>query len=305
MGWWPVFCTKCGASIPEGATFCTNCGTPLSSGQTGGTNVADGGSALGPGDVRPSRPKRSRGLVVAAIVLCVVALVAVGLVLWEVVGPGLPFGREAEDTTQVEAVAPDASGESDAEPDAEPAPDAGDAEPAPSEDDAGTAPSDETTEPTNEAPSGSASQGMAAVTSVTASSVLPGDSITSYYGPNNLIDGSLSTGWVEGVDGSGVGQWFQLDFATPQDVHGVVICPGYAKSRELFEQNGCPTKVRVHFSDGAHMDVVLEDALTPGVEMQSFGTEEAHRTDYLRVEILEVRPGSSFDDTVVSEFSFY
>lgn len=294
-----MFCTKCGATIPDGATFCTRCGSPAFAGQTGDKGLTDEGSARDSRDGRSSRPKRPRGPLVAAIALCVVALVAVGLVLWEVVGPGLPLPEAAENSAQVEPAAPNVQDNLGVES----APDAD--EPTSSEGGAATTTLDEAAEPTDESSSDAANQGMAAVTSVTASSVLPGDRITSYYGPNNLTDGSLSTGWVEGVDGSGVGQWFQIDFSTPQDVHGISICPGYAKSQELFEKNGCPTKVRVHFSDGGYTDVNLQDSLTSGTEMQTFSTDGTHRTSYLRVEILEVRPGSAFDDTVVSEFSFY
>lgn len=73
----------------------------------------------------------------------------------------------------------------------------------------------------------------------TASSTLAGGS----YGAGNLVDGRADTAWCEGVEGDGVGQWFELRAAPgtklSQHCHlqGLAFVPGYAKSQPVFENN--------------------------------------------------------------------
>lgn len=333
-----MFCTNCGAQVPDDAGFCTNCGAALSPVSAEGAadatarmpaaapaspQAAPTPDQAAPGAPSPA-PRRPRTALVAGIACLVVLAVAGGLTAYHVLGPGLPLPWLAsEDAAGEDAEAEGAdAAETDAEEEstADEAEDAGDDQSPDADDGAATGEdgrsSGEVMEPTDGASAGGVAgganagmggdeyQGMDAVASMSCSSVLAGDEVTSYYGTANLTDGDLSTGWAEGVDGTGVGQWFQLDLATPQTVNRLNICPGYAKSQKLFRENGCPTRVRVHYSDGTYTELELRDQLVEGSEIQSFSTEEPHTTTYLRVEIVEVRPGTVYDDTVISEFSF-
>lgn len=348
-----MFCTECGAQIPDDAAFCTNCGasTAVANEKDPSTPTADSAFSADavPGNTvpnaqtpdftqplygssvqqqptaqqqptesqppfvpsEPPRRKRSRRPIIAVVILCVVLLAAGGLAAYHFLGPGLPLpwlANESSDTHEEE----DANTEQDANKEDEEKETSDDKDESDTQDnestDEETAQKDLQNNSSGDSASdstSSAQQGMAAVSSTEASSTLAGDNVTSYYGPDNLIDGDLGTGWAEGVDGPGVGQWFQINFSTPQEVFGVALCPGYAKSQKLFEQNGCPTRVRVSLSDGASMEMTLQDSLTSGTEMQAASFENTHLTSYVRVEILEVRPGSYYDDTVISEFNIY
>lgn len=337
MGGEAMFCTSCGTQVPDDAEFCTNCGTALSpAGVAGPTDDTARMPVAAPGvpDAVPApdqtvptapAPRRPRTALVAGVACLAVALAAAGgLAAYHVLGPGLPLPWLASDDAAEEG-ADAGRDDADAE-EGSPADDAGAGEDAgddaSSDDDADLESgedgrsSGEAAEPTDGASAGGVDgganagmggdeyQGMDAVASMSCSSVLAGDEVTSYYGTANLTDGDLSTGWAEGVDGTGVGQWFQLDLAGEQTVNRLNICPGYAKSQKLFRENGCPTRVRVHYSDGTYTELELRDQLVEGSEIQSFSTEEPHTTTYLRVEIVEVRPGTVYDDTVISEFSF-
>lgn len=342
-----MFCTECGAQIPDGAAFCTNCGASTSvanrkdpspptiestfsddaaSGNTvSNAQTPDFTQPLYEGSAQqqptkkqppfvssePPRRRRSRGPIIAVAILCIVLLTVGGLAAYHFLGPGLPLpwlANESSDTNEGE----DANTEKNVDQEDE------EKESSEDKDEGGRQDNESADEEAsqkdlqNNRSSGSTSdskssaqQGMAAVSSTEASSTLAGDNVTSYYGPDNLIDGDLSTGWAEGVDGPGVGEWFQINFSTPQEVHGVDLCPGYAKSQKLFEQNGCPTRVRVSLSDGTSMEMTLQDSLASGTEVQEASFENTHLTSYVRVEILEVRPGSYYDDTVISEFTIY
>lgn len=336
-----MFCQECGAKLLDDAVFCTECGAPIppENRQTNAASQYDtvpqydaafqydavpGVDATTPmstpqvednfptqnypqtaGNIPPQK-KTNKGLIAACVIVAVLALAGGGLAAWHFLGPGLslPGMSQEEEASEKDA---DATQDEEAseEKKEERADDADKDEKDEKADKDDEAAREAEESSNNGASSNSGATGMAAISGVSSSSTLQGDDVTSYYGPNNLIDGDYSTGWAEGVSGTGVGEWFQVDFSSPQEVHGIAICPGYAKSQKLFAQNGCPTAIRVYFSDGTTMDATLQDSLTSGVEMQGISTETTHTTDYIRVEIVSVRPGSYYDDTVISEFSFY
>ena len=99
-----MFCTNCGASLPDGAKFCTSCGAQLDGAQP----------ATAP---QPAR-RRRRGPVIAIVCAVVVLLAAAALVatrllgLWGVEPPTVSFGsREQMEVSRVTRIVPrDASG---------------------------------------------------------------------------------------------------------------------------------------------------------------------------------------------------
>ena len=86
-----MFCTKCGAKLPEGAKFCTHCGAPVAEPPKPGANAAPApkprpaaapsaprtvGASYGAGPASAKAKKGSKmpALVVAALVVCAVAV---------------------------------------------------------------------------------------------------------------------------------------------------------------------------------------------------------------------------------------
>lgn len=51
--------------------------------------------------------------------------------------------------------------------------------------------------------------------------------------PGNVIDGDLTTGWVEGVSGQGIGETITVYFDGTYLVSGIEIYAGYQKSDDL------------------------------------------------------------------------
>lgn len=303
-----MFCTNCGAELRDGSTFCTNCGARLASAEdapapTKQIPVMQAPSEREGFNDEPEPPRRSYGPIVAICLIAVLVLAAGGLAAYHFLGPGLPLpGTAAQDAPEVAmGDFPEAASEEEAETEKaetekaeETDPDTTAEEDPAAEEPVATDDPDVTDEPTAQSPP---------VFSVaTASSTLAADSIAS-YGAEHLIDGDITTGWSEGVSGTGVGEWFELSADSPQLVSGMRLFAGYHKSSDLFRKNACPTKVRVEFSDGTSEEMSLGDV--------SFGKEvtlnfaRQHETTYVRVYILEVRSGTDFSDTVVSEATVF
>lgn len=142
---------------------------------------------------------------------------------------------------------------------------------------------------------------MSGVISVTASSYLSEPNLNLYHTPERTVDGSLSTAWVEGIDGSGVGESISFTFDRTYLVSGMRINAGYQKSEELYWMNARPASLTVTFSDGTQQTVPLRDVnarqdITFGAPVE---------TQSIRLTISSLYEGTTYADTVISEVSFY
>lgn len=77
--------------------------------------------------------------------------------------------------------------------------------------------------------------------------------------PENVIDGSYRTAWVEDASGDGIGEWLKLSFDRTYSINGVSVSNGYKKSSDLYQKNSRAEKIRLHFSDGSYRDYTLKD----------------------------------------------
>lgn len=136
-------------------------------------------------------------------------------------------------------------------------------------------------------------------TSVEASSVLPPENgIT--YDPNNLFDNSLETAWQENAAGNGVGEWVRFGFGHKVTLSAIEIANGYQKGGTLFSANPRVQTLRVEYSDGTTQQVRLYD----DTGFQEI-TPASKPTEWLRLTILSVYPGDTWDDTGFSEVRLY
>ncbi|MGC9523250.1 MAG: NADase-type glycan-binding domain-containing protein [Anaerolineae bacterium] len=139
---------------------------------------------------------------------------------------------------------------------------------------------------------------------VTASSHLPADTYGTYH-PYAAIDGQKETAWVEGVAGSGVGEWLQLSFPESVEVHALNVDIGYDKSADLFAKNNRVREATLHFSGGQAVTVTFDDVrgLQPVSLTDLLGGPVT--TDWVRVTLAAVTPGSRYDDTCIAEIEVY
>lgn len=117
------------------------------------------------------------------------------------------------------------------------------------------------------------------------------------YGPGNLLDGKLSTAWVEGVSGNGSGERIVLSFSQPRQLAGFEIVNGYAKNRDIFRKNARVQTARVILSNGDSQIISLPDTM----RASSYSFAQPVETTWLEIQIETVFPGSKYTDTAISE----
>ncbi len=112
--------------------------------------------------------------------------------------------------------------------------------------------------------------------------------------PLELGDGLTNTGWMEGVDGLGCGEFVSAQINDSTELRSFRILPGVGGSRAAFEAFARPTKVLVALSDGsryvADLDKVTYEQVNSGrgliVELP-----EPRQTRCMSVMILEASKG--------------
>ena len=120
------------------------------------------------------------------------------------------------------------------------------------------------------------------------------------YTASNVLDGSLTTAWVEGVPGPGVGEWIQLDFDREVQLLRAHITPGYFKSKRLWANNNRLAAATLQFSDGSERNVSFADRMdSQSVELSG------KKSRWVRFTIDSTYGGAQdSDDTPISEISF-
>jgi hypothetical protein len=129
------------------------------------------------------------------------------------------------------------------------------------------------------------------------------------YGALNLGDASLSTAWVEGAPGYGVGEAVTIIFgALPEagegvGFRGIELVNGYAKNAKTWRENSRVKRLSIGHNGGFLFELSLADTIAP--QAFSFKDVDVRPGDRLTLTILDVYPGGKFDDTAISEIHFY
>ncbi len=152
---------------------------------------------------------------------------------------------------------------------------------------------------------------LAASATASASSVLPADRLGRYEAAS-VIDGSLSTPWCEGAQGSGIGQWIELTFPAPIEVSEIGVDVGYdraaddaARPENLFTDNHRLKQASLIFSDAQQAMVVFKDIR--GVQKLSLADAPGGPivTTTIRLIIDDVYPGKRFNDACIAEIEVW
>jgi hypothetical protein len=134
------------------------------------------------------------------------------------------------------------------------------------------------------------------------------------YTANNIHDLNYKTAWVEGVTGQGIGEKITYDFPPENPrITKIIIVNGYVKSPKAWTENSRVKKLKMYV-DGKPF-ALLE--LADSKQEQSFSFEPlglSDREDYdklltlprwtITFEIMEVYPGSKYEDTAITEIYF-
>ncbi len=140
------------------------------------------------------------------------------------------------------------------------------------------------------------------------------------YSEQSMLDRDLDTAWVEGAKGAGIGE--SIVFTPPKKtyVESIGILNGYAVDRRLYYANGRIKKLRVEVDvgEGAEpnerhrvKDVTLPDRPyeqlnrrypLPSIDWVLNHGQGGGFIDRVRFTILEVYPGTDYEDTAITEF---
>ncbi len=123
---------------------------------------------------------------------------------------------------------------------------------------------------------------------------------TKRYHADNVLDGSKSTTWREGVKGHGIGESITIYFRKEVTISIIRIYPGYQAKQTGFYNNSRPKEMTLTFSDGRSCTVYLDDK----VSGPCYKLSEPVTTEYVEFTIDRVYKGKS-TDTCISEIEFY
>ncbi|MBN1602816.1 MAG: discoidin domain-containing protein [Chitinispirillaceae bacterium] len=123
----------------------------------------------------------------------------------------------------------------------------------------------------------------------------------SQYSHKNAVDGKLSTAWVEGDSGDGIGEWIKLDFGAPVDLQYLGIVNGYKKTsvtgEDLWFQNNRIQSVTIHFSDSSIIERTFEQPDNNIIQYFKIGK----KTSFVKISIDTIIKGDKYSDACISE----
>ncbi|MFK7920998.1 MAG: hypothetical protein AB8H47_03530, partial [Bacteroidia bacterium] len=126
------------------------------------------------------------------------------------------------------------------------------------------------------------------------------------YAPANAHDLNILTGWVEGAEGNGIGEYLEYRFMpnTPR-ITSFEIFNGYQKNNILWHKNGRVKQFKFYI-DGEFQKMI---SLADEAGGQKFQIEPLRSTVegkdlVLRFEIAEVYPGTHYEDVVITDIMF-
>lgn len=125
---------------------------------------------------------------------------------------------------------------------------------------------------------------------------------TVVHSASRIMDGDKNTAWVEGADGQGYGQSVRFDFNNVYLVSGIRIRAGYHKNDDIYYKNSRPKEICAEYSDGTSEIFRLEDA---GQIEQILMLPYPVETSMVNLTIESVYPGGKYEDTCISEVSFF
>jgi hypothetical protein len=117
------------------------------------------------------------------------------------------------------------------------------------------------------------------------------------YRPRNAADGKVSSVWVEGEEGSGLGSWIRLDLGAARPIHRLRIWNGNWYSWDFWQRHNRIREMEIEFSDGSVQKVTLQDKKVPEV----IDFPKPVTTSSVKLKILGIYRGNTFNDTVISE----
>lgn len=128
------------------------------------------------------------------------------------------------------------------------------------------------------------------------------------YGVNNLFDSYRRDAWVEGVEGSGIGETFEITYLEDGawnrifSYNEMCIVNGYAKNEHTWSENNRVKSMKLYFENEYMGTITLKDTMQPQyIDLSDVNMTAGNGCAVnFKFEITEVYPGSKYDDTCIS-----
>lgn len=128
------------------------------------------------------------------------------------------------------------------------------------------------------------------------------------YGVEKMFDENRRDAWVEGVPGPGIGETFQettLEHGGWIPVFNyteMCIVNGYAKNETVWQENNRVKSMKLYFENEYMGLITLEDTMQPQyIDLSAVKMQVGNGCEVtFRFEIVEVYPGTKYDDTCIS-----
>lgn len=125
------------------------------------------------------------------------------------------------------------------------------------------------------------------------------------YKPMNAHDFNHQSVWA--TDGKGVGQWLEYEFQGKNPrITTVKILNGHVKTEKAWQENSRVKRLKLYYMGKPYAILELEDSRS----MQCFdvgvlGPHDENAPSWtLRFEIMDIYPGTKYEDTIIAELYF-
>lgn len=120
------------------------------------------------------------------------------------------------------------------------------------------------------------------------------------YPLENAFDSKEDTMWVEGVRGNGIGEYIYISLDEAHELNGISVSNGNRNSSDDYEKYSRIKTIQVTFSDGSQRQFELEDNYYEPCQVNFINPV---KTDSLKIEIIEVYEGTTYQNTCIADIS--
>ena len=127
------------------------------------------------------------------------------------------------------------------------------------------------------------------------------------YGATNAHDFNHESVWAEGAKGNGKGEWIEYRFhGDCPRITTVKVLNGYVRTEQQWQENARIHHLKMYYDGKPTLVLELDDSRDLQVfNIGTFGPHDAAAPEWsLRFEIVDVYPGTKYDDAVLSELYF-
>ncbi len=134
------------------------------------------------------------------------------------------------------------------------------------------------------------------------------------YEPLRAIDGNLTTAWLEGNEGLGIGESISVKFDKTERITRMVLYNGFLNSKYRYAINGKVKSLLIDFNDGTRQQADIRVMDVPE-EKVPFSNDEMNPTEIvfdhpisaseMKLTILDAVPGTKYDDVCISEIELF